>query len=73
VQALHDQIGERLTFWIYLLLSDFDPEGYAEAMRDQGRGQADIDTLGLFAAVGLREADGTPKPALAVWDRYRNP
>jgi hypothetical protein len=71
--ALHDQIGERLDFWIYLLLSDFDPEGYAGVMRDQGRGQTDIETLGLFSAVGLREADGTPKPALAVWDRYRNP
>jgi hypothetical protein len=71
--ALHDQIGERLAFWIYLLLSDFDPEAYAAAMRDQGRTQTDIDTLGMFSAVGLREADGTPKPALAVWDGFREP
>ena len=69
--ALHDQIGKRLAFWIYLLLSDFDPEEYAATMRDQGRGQVDIDTLGMFAAVGLRESDGTPKAALAVWDAYR--
>jgi hypothetical protein len=27
--------------------------------------------LGLFAAVGLRESDGTAKPALAVWDHFR--
>jgi hypothetical protein len=71
LEALHSQIGERLTFWIYLLLSDFDPDEYAATMRDQGRGQVDIDTLGMFAAVGLRESDGRPKPALVVWDRYR--
>jgi hypothetical protein len=71
--ALHDQIGARLAFWIYLLLNDFDPEKYAEAMRDQGLGQDDIETLGLFAAVGLRQADGTPKPALEVWDGWRAP
>ena len=73
LEALHDQIGGRLVFWIYLLLNDFDPDGYAEMMRQQGRGEADIDTLGLFAAVGLRHADGSPKPALEVWDGYRQP
>jgi hypothetical protein len=73
LRAVHDQLGERLAFWIYLLLNDFDPDEYAAAMRDQGRGEADIDTLGLFTAVGLREADGTPKPALALWDGYRQP
>ena len=71
LRALHDQIGDRLVFWIYLLLSDFDPEDYTAAMRDQGRSDADIDTLGMFASVGLREADGTPKPALDVWDGFR--
>jgi hypothetical protein len=73
LNALHEQIGQRLDFWIYLLLSDFDAEAYAAAMRDQGRGEVDIDTLGLFAGVGLRQADGTAKPALAVWDSYRGP
>lgn len=71
LESLHDQIGGRLAFWVYLLLSDFDPEAYAAAMRDQGRGQVDIDTLGMFAAVGLRETNGTAKPALAVWDGYQ--
>jgi hypothetical protein len=71
LEALHDQIGGRLAFWIYLLLSDFDSDEYAAALRDQGRGQVDIDTLGMFAAVGLRETDGTAKPALEVWDGYR--
>jgi hypothetical protein len=25
----------------------------------------------MFSAVGLREADGSPKPALAIWDAFR--
>lgn len=71
LEAIHGQLGDRLAFWIYLLLNDFDPESYNRAMRDAGRSQADIDTLGLFEAVGLRHADGAAKPALAVWDGYR--
>ena len=72
LEAIHAQLGERLAFWTYLLLSDFDPEAYADAMRDQGRPEADINTLGMFQAVGLREADGAAKPALASWDGFRN-
>ncbi len=26
----------------------------------------DISTLGLFASIGLREFDGTPKPAMSI-------
>ena len=40
-------------------------------MRAQGRPETDIETLSFFAALGLRQFDGTPKPALAVWDSYR--
>ncbi len=40
-------------------------------MRDQGRAETDVETLSMFANVGLREADNTPKPALEVWDRFR--
>ncbi|MFH2103123.1 MAG: hypothetical protein ABIJ39_07185 [Chloroflexota bacterium] len=69
--AIHSQIGSRLAFWIYLLLSDFNLESYGGMMEEQGHG-GDIGTLGLFSAVGLREFDGTPKAALAVWDRFRN-
>ncbi len=72
LNAINDQIGSRLAFWVYLLLSDFNPDTYALAMRDQGLREKDIDTLGLFASVGLVEFDGTPKPGLAVWDSYRN-
>ncbi len=71
LEAIHDQVGDRLVFWIYLLLNDFDPESYLQVMRADGRSQNDIDTLGLFEAVGLRHADGAAKPALAVWDAYR--
>lgn len=71
LEAIDRQLGERLAFWTYLLLSDFDPEAYADAMRDQGRSEADIQTLGMFQAVGLRQADGSAKPALAVWDNFR--
>ncbi len=69
--SVHDQIGSRLDFWINLILDDFDPAAIADPMRDQGRSETDISTLGLFASIGLRENDGTPKPAMAVWDSYR--
>jgi hypothetical protein len=72
LDAVHTQIGERLAFWTYLLLSDFNPQSYADFMRRQGRYDSDIDTLGMFQSVGLRETDGTPKPALAVWDEFRD-
>ncbi len=73
LNAIHSQIGgERLAFWVYLLLNDFDMDSYAKAMRQQGLTDENIDTLGFFASVGLREFDGTPKPALEVWDSFRN-
>lgn len=71
LNAIHAQLGGRLAFWVYLLLNDFNPASYAAAMRGQGQAEADVTTLGFFASVGLREADGTPKPALAVWDKLR--
>ncbi len=72
LNALHSQIGgERLAFWIYLLLTDFNLESYAKILNQQGHG-GDVATLGMFASVGLRKSDGTPKPALEVWDSFRN-
>ena len=71
LNAIHQQIGDRLAFWIYLLFSDFDPESYADLMRQEGQDDADIDTLGMFASVGLQEVNGTHKPAMAVWDGFR--
>lgn len=71
LNAVHDQIGARLDFWVYLLLNDFNMDSYSRAMREQGLGDDDIDTLGMFTTVGLREFDGTPKPAMEVWDSFR--
>jgi hypothetical protein len=72
LEAIHDQLGDRLKFWVYIILNDLDMESIGEMMAAQGRSQADVSTLSMFAFVGLRESDGTPKPALALWDLYRN-
>ncbi|KAF0107427.1 MAG: hypothetical protein FD146_1905 [Anaerolineaceae bacterium] len=71
LNAIHAQIGGRLAFWIYLLINDFNLDSYASFMQQNGQNGSDINTLGMFASVGLTEADRTPKPALAVWDSFR--
>ncbi|MBN1311250.1 MAG: hypothetical protein JXB30_07510 [Anaerolineae bacterium] len=72
IKAIHEQIGgDRLAFWIYLILTDFNLDSYAPMMRKNGQSR-DVDTLGMFVSVGLREFDGTPKPALQVWDAFRS-
>jgi hypothetical protein len=71
LEAIHDQLGDRLTFWVYIILNDLNMDSIGKAMEEQGRTEADVNTLSMFAYVGLRQADGTPKPALAVWDGYR--
>ena len=72
LQALHDQLGDRMSFWVYLILSDFNMESFAAIMRAEGRVESDIEGLSTFAAVGLTHFDGTPKPALALWNAYRD-
>jgi len=71
LQAVHDQLGDRLDFWVYLVLTDFNMDSYAEIMRQQGRPESDVEGLSMFASVGLQHFDGAPKPALAVWDAFR--
>ncbi len=71
LNAIETQLGGRLRFWVYLLLNDFRLESYSEAMRANGTDESDVTTLGMFEAVGLRQPDGTPKAALAEWDRLR--
>jgi hypothetical protein len=71
LRAIHDQLGDRLSFWVYLILSDLNMDSLGEAMKEQGMSDRDADTLGFFVSTGLREWDGTPKPALEVWDRFR--
>ena len=68
--AIHDQIGNRLDFWIYLILRDFNMEAFEKEMRKGGHGR-DSETLSWFAKVGFMELDGTPKPALEIWDGFR--
>jgi hypothetical protein len=71
LETVHDQLGERLSFWVYLILSDLNMESIAAGLDDVGRPPEDAETLSLFASLGLRTSDGTPKPALALWDQYR--
>lgn len=71
LNAIHSQIGSRLTFWVYLLLNDFNLDSYSKAMKANGQSQNDINNLGMFASVGLRDFNGTPKPAMDLWDSFR--
>ncbi|MBN1439065.1 MAG: hypothetical protein JW929_06610 [Anaerolineales bacterium] len=70
LNAIHDQIGARLVFWIYLILDDLDMDSYRKYFEGAGMGEQ-AETLRFFSIVGLRKRDGTPKPALAVWDGFR--
>jgi hypothetical protein len=70
LNAVNEQIGgERLVFWVYLLLTDLSLDSYAKEMCIN---HSDIETLSMFTSLGLVEVDGSPKPALAVWDEIRN-
>jgi hypothetical protein len=71
LNAVHDQLGPRLTFWVNTLLSDFNLDSYAAEMEKSGRDPEDAEMLGNFAYIGLQNFDGTPKPALEVWDGFR--
>ena len=71
LNAIHDQLGPRLVFWVNTLLNDFNLDSYSEYMVAQGRDPQDVLSLGAFAYVGLRNSDGSPKPALEVWDGFR--
>jgi hypothetical protein len=71
LNALHDQLGPRLAFWVNTLMDDFNLDSYARQMEKDGRNPQDAVALGNFAYIGLRSADGSPKPALAVWDSFR--
>lgn len=68
--AIENQIGDKLIFWIYLLLDDVNGEAYRQHL-SQSIGET-ADTILWFEAVGLRHSDGTPKPALDTWDQIRN-
>ena len=46
-------------------------ESFAPEMKKQGA-EENAEGLAYFASLSLAEVDGTPKPALAVWDEIRN-
>ena len=71
LNAIHNQIGPRLTFWVYLLLNDFNLGSYTIFMIGNGQNPIDAITLGMFASVGLRNSDGTPKAGMDLWDSFR--
>jgi hypothetical protein len=71
LEAAHDQLGERLSFWVYLILADLNMDSIRAGMDDLGRPSDDIDTLSLFASLGLITSEGKPKAALSLWDRFR--
>lgn len=71
LRAVHDQIGERLAFWVYLLFYDLDMRALAEQWNNLGLNRDDFNTLSLFADIGLKHTPDAPKPALEVWDAYR--
>lgn len=72
LNAIHSQLGARLVFWVNTLLDDFNIDSYAREMKKQRRDPQDAETLGAFAYIGLRNSDGSPKPALEVWEGFRN-
>jgi len=71
LEAIHNQLGERMSFWVYLILSDLNMDNLTGIMRDQGVAEEDIQTLSQFSTIGLQHINGHPKPALEVWDDYR--
>ena len=71
LNVIHNQLGPRLAFWVNTLLTDINIESYVQQMQKDGRNPQDALSLGAFAYIGLQHADGSPKPALQVWDGFR--
>jgi hypothetical protein len=72
LHTVNEQLGgARLDFWIYLIYNDLNMEAFAPQMEADGSGD-NVAGLTYFASIGLVEIDGSPKPALAVWDEIRN-
>lgn len=71
LNAIHDQLGSRIVFWVNLTLNDFNMDSYAEFARSKGQDPNDFASLEYFSHVGFINPDRSPKPALAVWDGFR--
>ena len=72
LNAVHDQLGSRLAFWVNTILTDFNMDSYAAEMAKQGRDPKDAEALANFAFMGFLNPDRSAKPALEVWDGFRN-
>jgi hypothetical protein len=72
LNAVHDQLGSRLAFWVNTILTDFNMDSYAAEMAKQGRDPKDAEGLSNFAFIGFLNPDRSPKPALEVWDGFKN-
>ncbi|MCC7118906.1 MAG: hypothetical protein IT310_10315 [Anaerolineales bacterium] len=68
LNAVDAQLGSRLAFWTNTLLKDLDIQSYASS---QGLDSASAAGLSNFAFIGFMDSDGSPKPALKVWDALR--
>ena len=73
LNAVHDQLGPRLAFWVNTILTDFNMDSYAAEMAKQGRDPKDTEGLSNFAFIGFLNPDRSLKPAMEVWDGFRNP
>ena len=73
LNAVHDQLGPRLAFWVNTILTDFNIDSYAAEFAKQGRNPKDAEGLANFAFIGFLNPDRSPKPAMEVWDGFRIP
>lgn len=71
LNAVHDQLGSRLAFWVNTILTDFNMDSYAAEMAKQGRDPKDTEGLSNFAFIGFLNPDRSPKTAMEVWDGFR--
>jgi hypothetical protein len=71
LRAIEGQLGERLAFWVYLIIDDVNIDAYADYLTEHGS-PADVESLAYFGSLGLRTKTGEPKPALEVWDEFQN-
>ncbi len=62
---IHEQLGSRLAFWIYIIINDLDMDSYVPSMKK------DQDTLAWFTRMGFFDIEGNPKPTLEIWDGFQ--
>ncbi|MBV6451721.1 MAG: hypothetical protein MHPDNHAH_02468 [Anaerolineales bacterium] len=70
LNAIHDQLGSRLLFWVNLALTDFNMDSYTEFAQSKGQSADDIALLENFSYLGFLNPDRSPKPALEVWNGF---